>query len=151
MWQEIDEHDKGKVSRDAMFHHLKEARDINIQEDAHVNQVEIVEEKKEQVASILASVPIKKEEKAKDEDEAFGDIEDEKAIDERWNKKMKRAMTIISITEDDHPCWAKVDEIWAEYSLSNNQQLNTVQAKDYVSKYAKKELGMTTQSESTSN
>ena len=30
--------------------------------------------------------------------------EEEKKIDERWKKKMTRAMT-ISINEDDHPCW----------------------------------------------
>ena len=102
MWQEIDGTDKGKVSRDAMFHHLKEARDINIVEDAHTNV--IVEEKKP-VASILASVPIKKDVAADDSEEAFGEVDEEKKIDARWQKKMKRASTIL-INEDDHPCWA---------------------------------------------
>ena len=68
MWSEIDGTDKGQVSRDAMFHHLKEARDINIIEDAHTNAIEEV--KKAPVASILASVPIKKAEN--EEEEAFG-------------------------------------------------------------------------------
>ena len=36
---------------------------------------------------------------------------------------MKRAMT-ITINEDDHPCWVQVDEIWAEYNLSNDASLN---------------------------
>ena len=56
---------------------------------------------------------------------------------------MKRAMTIIAITEDDHPCWAEVDTIWKKYGLENELQLNTEQAKDYVKSYANKELGMT--------
>ena len=67
-------------------------------------------------------------------------------MEERWNKKMKRAMTIISINEDDHPCWAKVDAIWEEYGLSHDQDLNAEQAKDYVKKYAMQELGMTQKS-----
>ena len=121
MWSEIDGHEKGKVSRDAMFHHLKEARDINIIEDAHTNQIE--EEKKAPVASILASVPIKKDAKDDEEEEAFGEIDEEKKIDEKWKKKMKRAMT-ITINEDDHPCWGQVDEIWDEYKLSKEDQLS---------------------------
>ena len=71
MWSEIDGTDKGQVSRDAMFHHLKEARDINIIEDAHTNAIEEV--KKAPVASILASVPIKKAEN--EEEEAFGEVD----------------------------------------------------------------------------
>lgn len=103
-----------------MFHHLKEARDINIVEDAHNNV--IVEEKKP-VASILASVPIKKEADGDDSEEAFGEVDEEKKIDARWQKKMKRASTIL-INEDDHPCWAQVDEIWAEYGLAKDAQLS---------------------------
>jgi len=145
MWSEIDGTDKGKVSRDAMFHHLKEARDINIVEDAHINQVN--EEQKAKVASILASVPIKKADN--EEEEAFGEVDEEKKIDAKWQKKMKRAMT-ITINEDDHPCWAEVDAIWAEYSLANDAQLSNEQAKDYVRKYAREKLGMTTKSEKIS-
>ena len=48
------------------------------------------------------------------------DNEEEKRIDERWKKKMHRAMTIISINEDDHPCWDEVDKIWKEYGLTND-------------------------------
>jgi len=115
LWSEIDETDKGKVSRDAMFHHLKEARDINMPEVAQTN---VIEEKKAPVASILASVPIKKT--ANEEEEAFGEVDEEKKIDEKWKKKMKRAMT-ITINEDDHPCWIEVDEIWEEYKLKDDK------------------------------
>ena len=73
-----------------------------------------------------------------------GHEDDEKKLDDRWNKKMSRAMTMISVVEDDHPCWAKVDAVWSEYGLTKDQKLSTEQAKDYVMKYAKQELGMTT-------
>ena len=63
-----------------MFHHLKEARDINIIEDAHTNAIEEV--KKAPVASILASVPIKKA--GNEEEEAFGEVDEEKEIDKKW-------------------------------------------------------------------
>ena len=45
-------------------------------------------------------------------------------LDERWQKKMHRAMT-ISINEDEHPCWEQVDKIWEEYGLSSDQSLST--------------------------
>lgn len=63
-----------------MFHHLKEARDINIIEDAHTHAIEEV--KKAPVASILASVPIKKA--GNEEEEAFGEVDEEKEIDKKW-------------------------------------------------------------------
>lgn len=53
-------------------------------------------------------------------------------------------MTMISVVEDDHPCWAQVDEIWTEYGLTSDQCLSAEQSKDYVLKYAKQEMGLTT-------
>ena len=47
------------------------------------------------------------------------DQEEEKEIDERWKKKMRRASTIV-INEDDHPCWEEVDEIWKEFCLTSD-------------------------------
>ena len=49
-----------------------------------------------------------------------GHEDDEKKLDDRWNKKMSRAMTMISVVEDDHPCWAKVDAVWSEYGLTKD-------------------------------
>ena len=50
--------------------------------------------------------------------------EEEAVLEERWQKKMHRAMT-ISINEDEHPCWERVDEIWKEYGLTADQALGT--------------------------
>ena len=57
---------------------------------------------------------------------------------------------MISVIEDDHPCWAQVGAIWTEYGLTDDQSLNNEQAKEYVSKYAKQEFGLTTKALATS-
>jgi len=49
----------------------------------------------------------------------FEDLNEEQKMDARWKRKMSRAMTIISVVEDDHPCWEQVDIVWAEYGLTN--------------------------------
>lgn len=160
LWHDIDQAEKGMVSRDDMFNHLKYARDIEMPTPLVVaTSPGIAKPKGEEVKMI--PLPVKREESFKGQaslnvskesithnasnDAPFADIdhEEEKRIDERWKKKMHRASTIM-INEDDHPCWDKVDEIWKEYGLTNEQSLNAEQAKDYVKKYAMQELGMTT-------
>ena len=50
--------------------------------------------------------------------------EDEK----RDNYRIQRSMTIV-INEEGHPLWLKVDEIWEEFKLKENQTLTAAQAK----------------------
>ena len=144
------------VDRDAMFNHMKYARDIEMPTPAVTSPptIPLAEKavpvkqgsfKNEASLSLSVAVASTNAERANVEPETV-DHEEEKRLDERWKKKMHRAMTIISINEDDHPCWDKVDEIWREYGLTKEESLNTEQAKDYVKKYAMKELGMTTKS-----
>ena len=55
--------------------------------------------------------------------------------------RIKRASTIL-INEEGHPLWTKVDEAWEEYKLKDNQKLKAADAKAYITKYCKEELGL---------
>ena len=105
-----------------MFNHLKAARDVEVEAEAHSSVPVAAEDEETKVVELVKMNPLSIPEKQveKEEEGAFPEVpenNDQKVLDDKWDKKMKRAMT-ISINEEEHPCWAKVDEIWEEYKLS---------------------------------
>ena len=145
LWNDIDSQNSGKVTRDAMFNHLKYARDVEIPSEVveatspgikELNAVRRESSFKLGRPLELPEIAKAREESEKQlntaptiEEEPFAQVDAKKAeedavLDERWKKKMHRAST-IAINEDEHPCWEQVDTIWKEYGLTEDQALST--------------------------